>query len=133
MSAKKSIYISDRMQVVLGNLESPGDAESFSLSGRINAIADRYGAIVKRCQADNARLFSEAEQNAMRDCCNGTWFEPVFAGSVLANVSDAIPLDGLDKKWEIDGKVLITKLESLDLAHEVALIESIEQFWRNTP
>lgn len=131
MSVKKTIYISDRMQVVLGNLDTPGDAESFSLSGRINVIADRYGAIIKRCQADNARLFSDAEQNAIHDCCNGTWFEPAFHGSVVANVEDAIPLDGLDKKWQIDGVALVEKLRGLDLAHEVALIESIEQFWRN--
>ena len=131
MSSKKTIYISDRMQAVLGNLDAPGDAESFSLSGRINAIADRYGAIVKRCQADNARLFSEAEQNAIRDCCNGTWFEPAFQGSVVDNVEDAIPLEGLDKKWQVDGPALVEKLRALDLAHEIALIESIEQFWRN--
>lgn len=130
MSAKKTIYISDRMVSVLGILDAPGDAESFSLSGRINAVADRYGAIIKRCSADNVGIFSGPEIEAMRDCCNGTWFEPVFNGVILANVSDSIALDGLDKKWEIDWKALIKKLKALDLAHEMALIEGIEQFWR---
>ncbi len=43
MTSKKSIYVSDRLLEVAGDLSAAGPV---SLSGRINAIADRYGEII---------------------------------------------------------------------------------------
>lgn len=120
--ARTTIHRSKMLDTAIG-------ASPASVSGRLSTIADRYLEILRRTRV--ARLFSEAEINAMRDVCNGTWFEPaqLIDGAILANVEDG-EADGLYEKWEIDGAALREKLRGLDFTHQVALVEEIEQWWR---
>lgn len=119
---RSTIHRSPRLDEVIG-------ASPPSLSGRLSTIADRYLEILRRARV--ASRFSEPELNAMRDCCNGTWFEPaqLIDGAILANVEDS-RVDGLYEKWGIDGDALAAKLRSLIFADQVALVEEIEQWWR---
>lgn len=119
---RSTIHRSPRLDEAIG-------ASPPSLSGRLSTIADRYLEILRRSRI--ARQFSEAELNAMRDCCNGTWFEPaqLIDGAILANVEDS-RIDGLYENWGIDGASLCEKLRGLSFAEQVALVEEIEQWWR---
>lgn len=119
---RSTIHRSSRLDEAIG--VSPD-----SLSGRLSVIADRYLEILRRTRA--ARQFSDAELNALRDCCNGTWFDPaaLIDGAILANVADSRE-DGLFEKWEIDGEALMAKLRALPFADQVAMVEDIEQWWR---
>lgn len=119
---RSTIHRSPRLDEAIG-------ASPPSLSGRLSTIADRYLEMLRRSRV--ARQFTEAELMAMRDCCNGTWFEPaqLIDGAILANVEDS-RVDGLYEKWAINGDALATKLRALSFADQVALVEEIEQWWR---
>lgn len=122
MSKRTTIHRSARLDEAIG-------ASPASVSGRLSTLADRYLEILRRTRV--ARRFSEAELNALRDCCNGTWFEPaqLIDGAILANLEDS-EIDGLYEKWAIDGAALAAKLRELSFADQVALVEEIEQWWR---
>ena len=118
---RATIFISPPLMAVIGDVPK--------LSSRLAVIADRYTEILRRARIDTR--FSEAEFNAIYDCCNGTWFEPaqLIVNAVLANFDDSL-IDGLAEKWEIDAGEVIAKLRALTYADQVALVEKIEQFWR---
>ena len=123
-SKRTTIYLNEPLALALQGLADRGQ------SARLGDIADRFAEIVRRARI--AQRFSEAELMALRDCCNGTWFQPakLIDGAVLANFSDSGP-DGLYEKWGIDAQAVIDKLQGLSFADQVALVEDIEGFWRS--
>lgn len=75
---------------------------------------------------------TEPEWHLIFDAMNGTWTQDsaqLLSGAVLANVADAIHLDGLDKKWLVDGPALVAKLTWMDYPAQVALVDACERFW----
>jgi hypothetical protein len=122
MAKRTTIYIAGPLEQAIG-------ASPSSLSGRLATIGDRYNEITRRVRVE--AKFSEPELNALRDCCNGTLFEPaqLIDGAILANFEDSAE-DGLYGKWEIDGQVTAAKLAALTYPEQVALVEAIEQWWR---
>lgn len=119
MARRTTIYLTDRAEAVLAGGES--------LSGSINRIADRYYEIIRRSRID----LSDAELAAVRDALNGWLAEPAatIAGGPALEVADALD-DGLAERHGIDGRALLAKLRGLTYAQEVALVDSVEQFWR---
>lgn len=67
------------------------------------------------------------------DVLNGTMFDANTAAVLWAEVEDGIYLDGLDKKWGVEGKAFVEKLRGLDLLTCLALIDAAERFWRECP
>lgn len=120
--SRTTIYISGPLHTAIG-------ASPYSISGRLAVIGDRYTEIIRRQRVE--AKFDEAELNAFRDCCNGTLFEPaqLIDGAILANFVDS-EVDGLYRKWEIDGRATVAKLQALTYTEQVALVEAIEQWWR---
>lgn len=121
-SSRTTIYISEPLLKAIG-------ASPDSISGRLATIGDRYTEIMRRQRVETK--FSEPELNALRDCCNGTLFQPaqLIDGAILADFTDSAA-DGLYEKWEIDGKATAKKLAALTYTEQVALVEAIEQWWR---
>lgn len=124
MSKRITIYLNPPLAEALEGLAA-GD----SVSGRLGAIAGRYTEILRRARI--ASRFTAHELDALRDCCNGTWFDPasLIDGAVLANFQDALQ-DGLGNKWGIDPAAVAERLRALSYPEQVALVEDIEQFWR---
>lgn len=121
MTKRTSIYLNPPLAEALKGADS--------ISGQLGKICDRYAETNRRARI--AQRFSEAELNAMRDVCNGTWFEPaqLIDGSVLANFEDSLQ-DGIAEKWSIDAPATVAKLRDLTYPDQVALVEDIESFWR---
>lgn len=119
MARRTTIYLTDRAEAVLGG--GP------SLSGTINRLADRHYEMMRRSRID----LTPAELDAVRDACNGWLAEPAatIAGGPALEVQDALD-DGLAEKHGIDGPALVAKLRGLSYAQEVALVDSVEQYWR---
>lgn len=122
MAKRTTIYIAGPLEKAIG-------ASPSSISGRLVTIGDRYSEIVRRQRVETK--FAEAELNALRDCCNGTLFEPaqLIDGAILANFEDSA-IDGLYDKWTIDGPATAAKIAALSYPEQVALVEAIEQWWR---
>lgn len=120
MAKKSQIYIAARAQDVLGALR-PDE----SLSGRVNAALDRYGAIIERATPS----LTEAEWQMVRTAC-GVWAttqEPaeILLGGIAAEIEDAAAPGG-DLEGQ-DVRELLAKLESMSAAEQMAVIESIER------
>jgi hypothetical protein len=64
------------------------------------------------------------------DMLNGSLMDAYTAGLLWAEAEDAIALDGLDKKWQVDGKALVKKLKALSHVQALALVDAAERFWQ---
>jgi hypothetical protein len=64
------------------------------------------------------------------DMLNGSLMDANTAGLIWAEAEDAIALDGLDKKWQVDGKALVKKLKALSHVQALALVDAAERFWQ---
>lgn len=96
------------------------------LSHRIAQIADRYGALL----TEGAPDLPEPEWNLLRDALNGWWPEPAEQIIHLEiEIEDAIAIDGLDRKWQVDGAALLAKLRAMPLAGKISVVEAIEKWW----
>lgn len=78
-----------------------------------------------------ARLrLTEREALLICDALNGTWLQEGTAARYLwAEVADAIELNRLDRKWDVDGQALVQKLRGLTLAQAWAVVDAVERFW----
>jgi len=64
------------------------------------------------------------------DMLNGTMMDANTAGLLWADAEDACALDGLDKKWQVDGKAFVEKLKALSPVQALALADAAERFWQ---
>ena len=64
------------------------------------------------------------------DMLNGSLVDAYSAGTLWASAEDACALDGLDKKWQVDGKALVTKPKALSPVQALALVDAAERFWQ---
>lgn len=77
--------------------------------------------------------FTEDELHLILDVMNGVILSPQIAGQhVRANVADGIALDRLDKKWEIDGKIMVQKIAELSHFEAACLEVWATGFWQGT-
>jgi hypothetical protein len=123
---RKSIYVGEPIERLLA--DRADESGTYSVSGTLNAVADRYQAIIKRSMPKLALN----EWMLIMDVMNGTFTQSgaeIDAYGLVHNVEDAIALDGLDKKWEIDGSILVHKLRGHSFAGLVALLDAVERYW----
>ncbi len=105
-------------------------ARSENASGAIQASLSRYSEILRWGRADLRDLLSDAETSLILDALNGTlWPEMTSVSFIPHEVADAIRLDQLDKKWQVDGKALIEKLSTLSYAQKCAVADATERWW----
>ena len=64
------------------------------------------------------------------DMLNGSLVDAYSAGLLWASAEDACALDGLDKKWQVDGKAFVEKLKALSPVQALALVDAAERFWQ---
>jgi hypothetical protein len=86
--------------------------------------------LFKRTLKQTKKRFSPSELKLIIDTFNGTILPPGLAGQHLeVQVVDSIELDGNDKKWKINGKDLIGKINKLSLFESACLEVWAKGFW----
>lgn len=127
MSGKKSIYVSDRLAAVVGDLPAAGPV---SLSGRINSIADRYGEIIARELPAILAGLSADELNMIKMVMWSTETVTSPAGLLLGGIAHNL-VDSQDFELQdypreaVDA--CIAKAVAMSPAQELALIEWLEK------
>jgi len=102
-----------------------------NLSGTFGKSLDRYFALISRSLAQWREQLSDAECALILEATNGTAFADTFSLAHLwAEIDDAISMDRLDAKWEIDGPALVEKIRSSGVLGQTALIDASERWWR---
>jgi hypothetical protein len=76
---------------------------------------------------------SEREALLICDALNGTLVEPHTAQLLWAQIDDAIRLDGLADKWEVDGPALVARLRTLSYCQALAVTDAVERWWAAGP
>lgn len=106
---------------------------AYFVGGRSEVIKtdlSRYRNLIRAAQARIAseEIFSPDEQALIIDALNG-----VLLGEhpqlLSANVADAMSLDGLAVKWEVEEHAMREKLASLTPLESAALADAAETFW----
>lgn len=99
-----------------------------SASGVINAVADRYLEIIRR----STPVLSTGEWCLIFDALNGVWAQDhaaLYVGALAHGIHDHIALSQADKKWQVDGPVLMQKLGTYSFCQLTAIVDAAERFW----
>ncbi len=123
MAKRISIYLGDEAQAyVEGHTTEDG-----STSGAIYAAIDRLGYLLKTAMP----TLTDDEWQLIYDARNGAINTPASqaVSGLIGAIEDAIDLDHLDKKYDIDGVALLAKLKKLDRVGRMAVLDSAEQYW----
>lgn len=124
MAETISFYIRDPL---INELRTRGE----NRSAVINRDLDRLYTLYKRALREVPLTVAEAW--LIVDTLNGTIMDANSARMLWASVEDAVKLDGLDKKWDVDGQALIEKLRKLNDIQALALVDAAERFWQECP
>lgn len=128
-----SIYASPALDAAIDariDMTTGEDGGGFrSRSSLVSAMADRYAEI---CRRESPSLALN-EWLMIFDAINGCWMldnAAMVAQSIAHEVYDAADLNGTDRKWGVpDGKALAKRLDALQFAAKVAIVDAAERFW----
>jgi len=105
-----------------------------AMSGQVSQDLERYYEALRRSRAALRTQLTEAELMLICDANHDTMYDSAVSVQMLpGGIEDAIRLEGLDAKWEIDGGALVRKLEELSFIDRAALVDAVEQFGNWTP
>ncbi|WP_018525543.1 hypothetical protein [Alkalispirochaeta alkalica] len=123
MGKKTSVYLTDDLIQKLRLTEGRG------LSSALHEVADRYQEMIGSERKRVEAMFSESEWNAMRNACNGTWWQPAatIRAGVLAKIQDS--LDEEIQAFGAEREALESKLRDLTVVQQFTLVELIENWW----
>lgn len=93
----------------------------------INRDLDRLYTLYRRALAQVGLTTREALLIA--DALNGILMNVTTVPLFWAQVQDAITLEHLDRKWQVDGQALVEKLRNLNEIQALAIIDAAERFW----
>ena len=101
-----------------------------TLNAGVRYTTEAFPTLYKRTLSNLAGVFSEDELFLVIDVFNATMLTPMLAGVHLAgNVQDGIKLDGLDKKWNVNKDVFLTKIKNLHLFDAACIEIWANGFW----
>lgn len=77
--------------------------------------------------------FTVEEASLLCDALNGTWMHDWQAEQAreyfVAEIEDAVRLNGLDIKWEVNAAELVGKLRTMTPEEATALVSKVQDFW----
>ena len=96
------------------------------ISHTLETAVDRYLTVIHHSMPE----FSVAEWCLIFDALNSTWISEEF--SILAvcdEISEAMDLDQLDLKWQVDGARMKQRLAKFSIAEKHAVVEVTQLFF----
>lgn len=125
---KTSVTLDPRILAEIDRRVEFDDASS--RSAVIDRHMSRYFDMLARARRELRQLFTDGETALIVDTLNGTgFFDTMAIYMVRYEVADAIEMDQLDRKWQVDADALLTKLANLTDAQSLALVDSVTLWW----
>lgn len=125
---KKQLYFGEPLMRLVDLL----NPEQGQLSPMLNGAVDRYLDLM---EAHRPRL-SRNEWLAICDCLNGTMIDDTFlrmgAAAIAHEIGDAVVLEDLATKWDIDGPALIAKATRWTKVEAFAALHVATVFWAHS-
>ena len=120
MSKTLGVYIQDDTQK---EITLRGENRSYIINRDLGRLYALYRRALKEVE------LTDEELRLIVDVLNGSAMDARSAGMLWASIEDACNLDGVDSKWEVDGKALVKKLEGLSPLQCLAIVDAAERFW----
>ena len=124
MSTTKKFHVS-MAEDVLKLVEERGEARSTVITRDLERLYTLYRRALRRVD------LSLDEACLITDALNSSFMTADTAHLLWASIEDAMKYEGLQEKWEVDGKALVEKLRSLNEIQSMAIIDAAEKFWNN--
>jgi len=106
------------------------DARADNRSEQINGDLMRYYRVLAEIRPTLRERFSPAEISLILDACNGWMMDFQSPSYIWMEVSDAIRLNQIDKKWEVaEPADLVQRLHALAPIETVALADAVTSWW----
>ena len=118
MSSRKTIYLTDASEAIIGPAES--------LSGRINSILGRYDRLTREASPE----LTLAQWSMLADILNGTFIEDNTADYLWADIAESGKLDGMAEKWKIDTDAFAEQVRDMTPAARFYILDTILKFWK---
>ena len=100
------------------------------LSTAISRSLIRYVSMLMEARRELRPQFDAQECALMLDACNGIAFLDAFSVRLLPEgIRDAIEMEELDHKWEVDAVALLVKLDATTYTQRMALVDAIQRWW----
>lgn len=101
-----------------------------SLTGGITYVTDAFPILAKRTLSQMKGKFTRGELYLLIDTFNATMLTPEFSGQHIEHsAEDAIALDNLDQKWEVEKENFLATLEALSFFEKACLEIWVRAFW----
>lgn len=123
-----TIRSSSRLDAIENNLAEVFDNKT---SGA-ETVLDAWQYLRVRTLEELKGRLTKAEWFAIIDVFNGTMIEPRFSCSnefIKIQLEDGARYDGLDKKWKLNLKETLKKVDTLTSAQTYFLLEEVNRFW----
>lgn len=108
-------------------------ADKIEQLGNLAAIVTHFTDTYYHVRASFAQWikqkFSENELKLILDADNGLSFSVQLIAGYLAHLEDAIAIDGLDTKWDVDAKTFLGKIKAMPKHELMMLHEWSHWFW----
>ncbi len=108
-------------------VEARIDARGENRSQTVNRDLLRLYALYERALQEIDITTEEA--HLIADALNGVSMEVGTVRAFPPEIEDAINYQKLDKKWNVDGTILIEKLKKMNALQLMALVDAAERFW----
>lgn len=123
--ARHTIYVHEEHEAPLRRLVHIKGEQN--LSAALNSLTARYLDVIAQSIPKN---LTDEEWCLVFDALKAPWTpDGQLVHDVVEEIGNAIDADGLELKWGIDGKSLLSKLRKLSYAQKQAVGELAETFW----
>lgn len=120
MAERVTIYLNDDTAQLVAAREQLGR------SATIARMLGRYQEICRRRLPE----LSRDEWCLIADSLNGALSDPPQSVAwSIHGIEDSVRLDQIDAKWSVDWPALRERLQALDYAQLVAVVDLVERFW----
>jgi hypothetical protein len=91
---------------------------------------ERY---MEMCRRELATVtLDEASWSLLRDAWSKSKWTADTIAYIDAQIADAIQLNGLAKKWAVDGAQIVATIRSWSYAQRVAVVDEVERWFRTS-
>jgi hypothetical protein len=99
-------------------------------SGAIATSLQRYFDLLNHPRKELKKMFSPNECGLILDALNGAWLANDFSVRMIpASIVDAIELDALDRKWEVDSDEMKAKVNELPVLMRYVIADAVLVWW----
>lgn len=129
-STKINLRIKDSLWVEIALISKNGGK---NLTSAIETSLERYFLLLQNAFREARKEFSKEEKAFIMEMLNGVHYDSTSDGyrQLWIRAEEMIKYEELDKKWKVDGVLLVEKLRNLSADKCLAIVDRVERYWQS--